>query len=82
MRVALFAIEGRLHALDDTCPHQGACLGDGVVVEGDVTCPWHSFHFDLVTGRNTDGLEHCVAVYATRLRTDGVVEVALGAQPD
>jgi len=43
-----------------------------------VACPWHSGHFDLRRGCNTDGLdEHAVRVHAARVRADGVVEVAL-----
>lgn len=80
--VALFRIEGELHAVDATCPHRGASLGEGVVVDGDVACPWHSFHFDLRTGCNTDGLsELSIGVHAVRARADGVVEVALASEP-
>lgn len=76
-RIALFHYEGRLHALDDACPHQGASLGDGVVSQGDVTCPFHAWHFDLVTGANTDSLDACVAVHPTRVDEAGRVEVQL-----
>ena len=77
-RVAVFHHEGRVHALDDTCPHQGASLGDGVISRGDVTCPFHAWHFDLVTGKNTDSLDACVAVFPTRIDAEGRVEVDLG----
>ena len=77
-RVAVFHHEGRVHALDDTCPHQGASLGDGVISRGDVTCPFHAWHFDLVTGKNTDSLDSCVAVFPTRIDAEGRVEVDLG----
>lgn len=76
-RIALFRIGERVHAIDDECPHQGASLGLGVALEGEVSCPWHSWHFELATGRNTDGLAACVAVHGTRVRADGVVEVEL-----
>lgn len=79
-RIALFRQAGCVHALDDACPHRGASLGDGVVREGQVTCPWHSFHFGLGDGRNADGLPLAVAVHATRVRADGVVELCLGPQ--
>jgi len=78
-RVALFHHEGKVHAVDDACPHQGASLGDGVISNGDVTCPFHSWHFDLCTGQNTDSLDACVAVFPVRVDGDGVVEVQLPA---
>jgi nitrite reductase/ring-hydroxylating ferredoxin subunit len=76
-RVALFLVEGQPRAVDDECPHEGASLADGVVRRGEVTCPWHSFHFDLATGANADGLALAVAVHAVRVGPEGVVEVAL-----
>jgi nitrite reductase/ring-hydroxylating ferredoxin subunit len=49
--VALFNWEGAIHALDNTCPHQGGPLGEGYLEEtGVVSCPWHGWTFDLKTG--------------------------------
>jgi nitrite reductase (NADH) small subunit len=75
---AVFLHEGEVRVLDGTCPHQGALLGDGVISSGEVTCPFHAWHFDLVTGKSGDGLEECVAVFEARVSPDGVVEVAIG----
>ncbi len=76
-RLALFHHEGRVYALDDECPHQGASLGDGLISNGDVTCPFHAWHFDLASGKNTDSLDACVAVFPARVDDEGVVEVGL-----
>jgi nitrite reductase/ring-hydroxylating ferredoxin subunit len=78
-RVALFRHEGRVHAIDDQCPHQGASLGMGIALAGEVTCPWHAWHFDLTTGQNTDGLAACVAVFPLRVGASGTLEVGLEA---
>jgi nitrite reductase/ring-hydroxylating ferredoxin subunit len=78
-RVALFLVDGAPRAIDDECPHEGASLADGVIRQGEVTCPWHSFHFDLATGANADGLALEVAVHAARVNSEGVVEVGLVA---
>lgn len=59
--------DGRLWALADSCPHQGARLSDGVLGpefgaqevgnvqlarEGEVLrCPWHNYAFDVTNGR-------------------------------
>jgi nitrite reductase/ring-hydroxylating ferredoxin subunit len=50
--VALFNVEGTLHALDAICPHQGGPLGKGKLVGCIVTCPWHGFQFDVTTGQH------------------------------
>lgn len=75
--IALFRVGEGLHAVSDSCPHSGASLGMGVVVDGDVTCPWHSFHFELTSGQNTDGLACRVRVYPVRRAPAGRVEIGL-----
>lgn len=77
--LALFRHAGGVRAIDDACPHEGASLGMGVAKGGDVTCPWHGFHFALESGCNTDGLDLCVRAHPARVRPDGTVEVRLGA---
>src|SRR5262245_57778108 len=43
--------DGRLFAVDNSCPHRGGPLADGVVGAGKVICPLHALKFDLETGR-------------------------------
>ncbi len=49
--VAVFNVDGELYAVDNCCPHRGASLSDGTLVDGSVTCPWHKWRFDLKTGK-------------------------------
>ena len=77
-RIALFHHEGTVYCLDDSCPHQGASLGEGLISMTDVTCPWHGFHYDLATGANTDGIGECgVATHPVDVTDGGEVRVAL-----
>lgn len=48
--VALFLIDGEYRAINDSCPHMGASLSAGYVVEGAVSCPWHAWRFCLADG--------------------------------
>ena len=50
--VALFNVDGKFHALDGVCPHQGGPLGQGSLNGCIVTCPWHGWQFDVQTGAN------------------------------
>ena len=45
---------GALLAHSATCPHWLGPL-EGVDADGCLTCPWHDFRFDAVTGRSADG---------------------------
>ena len=48
--VAVFRQGDDYFAIDDICPHMGASLGAGSVVEGKVACPWHAWRFDVCDG--------------------------------
>lgn len=51
--IALFKVKGEVFALDNTCPHAGAPLGEGTVSGYKVQCPWHAWDFDVRTGACT-----------------------------
>jgi len=72
LRLALFNDDGRFYALDNACPHQGASLGDGVLHDGRVICPLHSWIFDAETGQCPRGSHAAVRTYPTRCNGDGV----------
>ncbi|MBP0491183.1 anthranilate 1,2-dioxygenase ferredoxin subunit AndAb [Roseomonas indoligenes] len=48
--VALFRVEGQVHALYDQCSHGYAKLSDGFVEDGCVECPLHQGLVDILTG--------------------------------
>lgn len=48
--VALFNVEGAIHALENSCPHQGAALSGGKFCGRHVTCRSHGWRFDVTTG--------------------------------
>jgi 3-phenylpropionate/trans-cinnamate dioxygenase ferredoxin subunit len=49
--VVLFNIAGALHAIDNSCPHNGASLASGKLEGCILRCPAHGLRFDLATGR-------------------------------
>jgi 3-phenylpropionate/trans-cinnamate dioxygenase ferredoxin subunit len=49
-RLAVFNVDGKYYAIDDTCTHRGAPLSEGECAGPEVTCPWHGARFDLQTG--------------------------------
>ena len=49
--IAVFHVEGKYYAVDDTCTHADASLAEGQVLPGcRVACPLHGAEFDLKTG--------------------------------
>lgn len=44
-RAAVFRHDGKLSALSNVCAHQNGPLGEGRIIDGCVTCPWHGHQF-------------------------------------
>jgi NAD(P)H-dependent nitrite reductase small subunit len=67
--VAVFNVDGTFYAIDNTCAHRGGPLGEGEL-EGDiVTCPWHSWQFNVKTGVSVNNPSACVKHY--QVKVDG-----------
>ena len=49
--ICLANVNGELSALDNWCPHRRGPLGQGWIEGKAVVCPWHSWAFDVRTGR-------------------------------
>ena len=48
--VALFDVEGAVHAIENACLHGGSALAGGKVCGHFVSCPAHGLRFDVTTG--------------------------------
>ncbi len=70
--IALFNVEGRFYALDNTCPHQGGPLAEGWIEGTLVTCPWHAWTFKLTDGKMTLGEYASVDTFDVRVERDEV----------
>ena len=75
-RIALFNDGGEYFAIDDVCPHQGGSLGEGMLHEGRVICPLHSWVFDLRTGHCPRQSHEPVETYPARC-SGGSIEVQI-----
>ncbi|AFS54586.1 MULTISPECIES: Rieske (2Fe-2S) protein [Leptospirillum] len=48
--VAIFKVDGKIRAIDNTCPHRGGPLAEGPLEGSVVRCPLHMWAFDVTTG--------------------------------
>jgi nitrite reductase (NADH) small subunit/3-phenylpropionate/trans-cinnamate dioxygenase ferredoxin subunit len=65
--IAVFNDQGEFRATDDLCPHMGAPLSDGYILEGAVVCPWHAWRFCMQDGGWTDNPELKIDVFDLKL---------------
>jgi nitrite reductase (NADH) small subunit len=71
--VAVFrTADDQVFALQDSCPHKGGPLSEGIVHGTSVTCPLHAWVFDLNTGLAQGADEGAVATFAVKVE-DGRV---------
>jgi sulfoxide reductase heme-binding subunit YedZ len=49
-RVAIFKYDGKISAVSNVCQHQNGPLGEGKIVFGCITCPWHGYQYQPDTG--------------------------------
>ena len=43
-------VNGSFTAMDNVCLHRGGPIGQGVIEDGKVICPWHGWAWDPKTG--------------------------------
>ncbi|HTC17783.1 MAG TPA: Rieske 2Fe-2S domain-containing protein, partial [Stellaceae bacterium] len=73
-RIAVFRDGNIIGALTNLCAHQNGPLGEGRIVDGCVTCPWHGFQYRLDDGCAPPPYTEKLATYRVRVNR-GVVEV-------
>jgi nitrite reductase (NADH) small subunit len=65
-QLCVASIDGEVSAMENVCPHRGGPLGQGVIENGKVVCPWHAWAFDAKTGCALHNPEVRVQTYAVR----------------
>jgi nitrite reductase/ring-hydroxylating ferredoxin subunit len=79
-RIAIFRDGAQIGALTNLCAHQEGPLGEGRIIDGFITCPWHGYQYRLVDGCAPPPFPDKLATYRLRLR-NGIVEVDPRALP-
>ncbi|SHG85849.1 Rieske 2Fe-2S domain-containing protein [Flagellimonas flava] len=73
-RVAIFKYDGKLSAIHNVCKHQGGPLGEGKVVDGCITCPWHGYQYLPHNGQSPPPFTEKVITYELRL-SNGIIYI-------
>jgi len=73
-RVAIFKYEGKISAVSNVCQHQNGPLGEGKIVSGCITCPWHGYQYAPETGASPPPFAEKVPTFNVRVK-NGRVQV-------
>ena len=71
-RVAIFKYDGRIAAISSVCQHQNGPLGEGCVIDGLITCPWHGYQYEPGSGASPAPYEERVPTFDVELRGEEV----------
>lgn len=71
-RIAVFRHQDRAYALSNVCAHQNGPLGEGRILDGCITCPWHGYQYSPETGAAPPPFTEKVATFATEIRSGRV----------
>jgi 3-phenylpropionate/trans-cinnamate dioxygenase ferredoxin subunit len=78
--VALFNVDGRIFAVEDTCVRCGSSLAPGALQGHDVTCPGCGWRYDVRTGCVIGVPALCIDTFKVEI-VDSEVMVATTATP-
>ncbi len=65
--IAIFKYNGCLSAVSNRCRHQHGPLGEGKIVDGCITCPWHGYQYQPHDGRAPAPFTEKLETYDVRI---------------
>ncbi len=66
-RIAVYKHENKLYAIHNVCKHQGGPLGEGRIIDGCITCPWHGYQYLPNNGQSPPPFTEKVSTYDVRV---------------
>jgi methionine sulfoxide reductase heme-binding subunit len=66
-RIAVFKTEGKLFAVNNVCKHQNGPLGEGKIIDGCITCPWHGYQYIPKNGQSPAPFKEKISTYDLKL---------------
>lgn len=73
IEVALFNVGGKFYAMNNTCAHRGGPLGEGMLEGATVTCPWHGWQYDIVSGKGIMPPSAQIPTYKVKVEGEDVL---------
>ena len=67
-RVAVFRYGDRISAVTNVCAHQRGPLGEGKIIDGCITCPWHGWEYRPENGQSPPPFQERIATFRVRVK--------------
>ncbi len=66
-RIAVFKYDGKVSAVSNVCAHQNGPLGEGKIVDGCITCPWHGYQYNPDNGQSPPPFTEKIPTYKVKI---------------
>jgi nitrite reductase/ring-hydroxylating ferredoxin subunit len=73
-RIAVFKYDGKVSAVSNVCQHQNGPLGEGRILDGCITCPWHGYQYGSENGAAPAPFKEKIPTFQVKV-VDGAVLV-------
>ncbi|NOU61397.1 Rieske 2Fe-2S domain-containing protein [Marinifilum caeruleilacunae] len=80
-RIAIFKNGNEFSAISNRCAHQGGPLGEGQVIDGLITCPWHGYQYRTDDGCSPPPFTEKVSTFNLQLLGDKILVDPIPNQP-
>ncbi|MEP6738302.1 MAG: ferric reductase-like transmembrane domain-containing protein [Chryseolinea sp.] len=71
-RVAVYKYDRKISAVSNVCKHQLGPLGEGKIIDGCITCPWHGYQYLPLNGTSPPPFKEKVATYDVKVLNNEV----------
>ena len=68
--IAIFKYDGKLSAVHNVCKHQMGPLGEGKIIDGCITCPWHGYQYLPENGQSPPPFTEKIKTFEVKLIKD------------
>ena len=72
-RVAVFKYDGKISAVSNACQHQNGPLGEGRIIDGFITCPWHGYQYCPHNGQSPAPFTEKIPTFAVKVEQGRVL---------
>lgn len=79
--IAVFKYDNKLSAVHNVCKHQMGPLGEGKIIDGCITCPWHGYQYLPENGQSPAPFTEKVATFDVKT-LDGKVWLNANPHPE
>ncbi|GJM60361.1 Rieske 2Fe-2S domain-containing protein [Persicobacter diffluens] len=70
--IAIFLNRGKVSAVNNQCKHQQGPIGEGQIINGCITCPWHGYQYLPENGQSPPPFKEQLKTYYLKLEQEEI----------